>query len=72
MVQVSLVGFAVGGAFLGLTNWDVPYYLAGVTAITGVIVKQALAERQPTPRYASMPAWNTRRPNPVGSTRLGS
>jgi len=27
MIQASLIGFAVGGAFLSLLYWDVPYYL---------------------------------------------
>ena len=27
MLQVSLLGFAVGGAFLSLVYFDVPYYL---------------------------------------------
>lgn len=30
MVQVSLAGFAVGGAFLGLAYFDVPYFLMAV------------------------------------------
>lgn len=28
MIQVSLVGYAVGGAFVNIGNWDFPYYLA--------------------------------------------
>lgn len=27
MVQVSLIGYATGGAFLGLAYWDLPYHL---------------------------------------------
>ncbi len=30
MIQVSLAGFAVGGAFLGLAYFDVPYFLMAV------------------------------------------
>lgn len=30
MLRVSLVGFAVGGAFLSMVNFDLPYYLVGV------------------------------------------
>ncbi len=33
MIQVSLVGFCVGGAFLGLMHWDSPYYLIGLVLI---------------------------------------
>lgn len=32
-IQVSLVSFAVGGAFLNLVNFDVPYYLAAIVAL---------------------------------------
>lgn len=35
MVQVALVGYAVGGAFLDLAFWDLPYYL--FTAIGGAV-----------------------------------
>ncbi len=33
MGQVSLVGFAVGGAFLGLANWDLPYNIMVLAVI---------------------------------------
>lgn len=32
-IQVSLISFAVGGTFLGLVNFDVPYYLAAIVAL---------------------------------------
>ena len=34
MTQVSITGFLVGGAFISLVNFDVPYYLIGVLAAT--------------------------------------
>lgn len=34
MIQVSLVGFAVGGAFVNIGNWDMVYYLAISTLAT--------------------------------------
>lgn len=34
MVQVSLVGYLVGGAFLNLAYWDMPYYLLVLLAVT--------------------------------------
>jgi putative inorganic carbon (HCO3(-)) transporter len=41
MVQVSLLGFMVGGAFLSLTYFDVPYYLmAGMVAIRLVVERE--------------------------------
>jgi putative inorganic carbon (HCO3(-)) transporter len=40
MLQVSLLGFAVGGAFLSLAYFDVPYYV-----MTAMIATRLLAER---------------------------
>jgi probable O-glycosylation ligase (exosortase A-associated) len=36
MVQVSLIGFWVGGSFLGLAYWDYPYILTAVVVLTRV------------------------------------
>ena len=38
MVQVSLVVFATGGAFLGLLHYDLPYYLAAIVVLTELAV----------------------------------
>lgn len=40
MTQVSLIGFAVGGAFLSLLYFDVPYFL-----MAGLVVTRALLEK---------------------------
>ncbi len=51
MVQVSLIGFATGGAFLSLVYFDVPYYLVAIMVITDGIVARAIqaeAEEQPS------------------------
>ena len=42
MLQVSMVGFGVGGAFLSLLYFDVPYYLMAMMVITGGIVDEAV------------------------------
>ena len=42
MVQVSLLGFGVGGAFLSLVYYDVPYYLVAVIVCTCHLVEQTL------------------------------
>ena len=42
MLQVSLVGYAVGGAFLGLAYFDLFYHLVALLAVT-----RAVVERQP-------------------------
>ena len=33
MAQVSLLGYAVGGAFLSLSYFDLPYYVAATLSI---------------------------------------
>lgn len=40
MIQVSMVGFAAGGAFLGLLHYDFPYYLAGLVVLVGATVEE--------------------------------
>lgn len=40
MIQVSLLGFAAGGAFLGLMHYDFPYYLAGLVVMVGASVEE--------------------------------
>jgi putative inorganic carbon (HCO3(-)) transporter len=42
MIQVSLLGFAVGGAFLSLVYYDVPYYLMALVVSTGYLVEKTL------------------------------
>lgn len=42
MIQTSLVGFAVGGAFLSLLYFDVPYYLLGALVATRALVQARL------------------------------
>ena len=46
MLQVSLVGFAVGGAFLSLAYFDVPYLImAAMVATRMIVARQAKAQR---------------------------
>jgi probable O-glycosylation ligase (exosortase A-associated) len=52
MVQVSLVGFAVGGAFLSLAYFDLPYYVVSFVVLVDATVKErdrARALEKPTP-----------------------
>ena len=44
MLQVSLVGFAVGGAFLGLSYFDLYYELVAVIVLLRVMVAEGLAK----------------------------
>ena len=43
MLQVSFVGYGVGGAFLGLAYFDLPYHLMAMVVLLGVIVDRELA-----------------------------
>lgn len=45
MLQVSLIGFMVGGAFLSLAYFDVPYYIMVIMVATRLLVAQTLKER---------------------------
>lgn len=45
MIQVSMVGFAVGGAFLSLLYYDVPYYLMAIVVSTAALVEKAVREK---------------------------
>lgn len=38
MCQVSVLGFAIGGAFLSLMNLDVPYYILAIVVLTRMAV----------------------------------
>ena len=42
MLQVSLVGYAVGGAFLSLSYYDFPYYVAAMLAISRIVVEREI------------------------------
>lgn len=51
MIQVSLLGYAAGGAFLSLAYYDVPYYLAAAIVVTRALVERELAQNfQAEPR----------------------
>jgi probable O-glycosylation ligase (exosortase A-associated) len=54
MLHVSMIGFGVGGAFLSLLYFDVPYYLMAVMVILQALVRKEL-EASPVnyPRKAS-------------------
>lgn len=42
MLQISLVGYLVGGAFLSLAYYDFPYYIASILVISRIIVKREI------------------------------
>jgi len=47
MIQVSLAGFLVGGAFLNLLHYDVTYYLMGLVVMVEATVKEQRAGSLP-------------------------
>ena len=56
MVQVSLLGYAVGGAFLGLAYFDLFYHLIAILVMTRIVVARSLvmeeeqaAKQEPPP-----------------------
>lgn len=57
MMQVSIVGFAVGGAFLSLILFDVPYYLIGTTLVAGRLLDEQLkVEKRASEIAGSVPS----------------
>lgn len=50
MVKVSMVGYGVGGAFLSLAYFDVPYYVAVVVVATRALVLESQKARVQDPR----------------------
>jgi probable O-glycosylation ligase (exosortase A-associated) len=53
MIQVSFVGFWVGGSFLGLAYWDYPYLLVTIVVLTLVVVQRQLhGEKAKQPQQA--------------------
>jgi len=49
MLQVSIIGYATGGAFLGLAYFDLYYHLVAMLVITRVLVEQALEAKAEAP-----------------------
>lgn len=45
MLQVSLIGYAVGGAFLGLAYFDLYYHLVALVIVSNFLVREMLRSR---------------------------
>jgi len=45
MIQAALIGFWVGGSFLGLAYWDYPYILIAILVLTKSVVQRRLEEK---------------------------
>jgi hypothetical protein len=46
MTKVSLVAYLVGGAFLNLAYWDMPYFLFVAVSVTRWVVRQPATVRE--------------------------
>ncbi len=53
MVQVSLAGFAVGGAFLSLAYFDLPYYLVSYVVLVDATLREREKSKLSVPTQAS-------------------
>jgi probable O-glycosylation ligase (exosortase A-associated) len=72
MIQVSLVGYAAGGAFLGMAYFDLPYHLMIILVLTaqflGLLDKvPVIATKKghehpihPSARWGKAPAWQSK------------
>jgi probable O-glycosylation ligase (exosortase A-associated) len=70
MLQVALVGYASGGAFLGLAYFDLPYHLVALVALTQAVVRRELREREAaTASTAGAASGGRMRPDPLGTAR---
>ena len=47
MVQVSLIGYAAGGAFLSMAYFDRPYYLVGFVVLVDALVRKRQSSTAP-------------------------
>lgn len=69
MVQVSLIGFASGGAFLSLLYFDVPYYLMAAMVATRILVEKGLKEKRLSDDAAGKGTSAPQRFGPYGATQ---
>ena len=53
MCQASLLGFAVGGAFVNLVNFDLPYYVVGIVVLVDRAVKDAEQDKEKARKAAA-------------------
>ena len=50
MIQVSSIGYWVGGAFLSLAYWDFPYILVALLVLTWTVVQKQLSPQTASTR----------------------
>jgi len=62
MVQVSLIGYFVGGIFLNLAYWDMPYFLMVALAVTWHVVRSRIPDLSAQPPDRSRVHYPSRSP----------
>lgn len=60
MIQTSLVGFAVGGAFLNLATFDLFYHVVAMVAIALTVVKKSLPEDAGAKKTLQIPGFDVK------------
>jgi probable O-glycosylation ligase (exosortase A-associated) len=73
MTQVSLVGYAVGGAFLNLAYYDVPYNLLVALVLTRILVEKEIKsaiEMEGVPLRPQMNAGNARKQQAISKSQF--
>jgi probable O-glycosylation ligase (exosortase A-associated) len=50
MIQASLAGFAVGGAFLSMVHFDLPYYIVALVVLVEASINEAQAAKKAAAR----------------------
>lgn len=53
MVQVSLVGYGAGGAFLSIAYLDLPYYIIGFVVTAAALIRNRAKQRAASPAQAA-------------------
>lgn len=56
MVQVSLAGFSVGGAFLSLAHFDLTYYIASLVVLVDATLREGQSRTGPPAADSGVPA----------------
>ena len=46
ITQVSILGFAVGGAFLSMMNFDIPYYIIANIVLVDATIRERMLEHK--------------------------
>ncbi len=68
MIQVSVIGYWVGGSFLGLAYWDMPYVLVAILVLTRLAVDKELLVGVGATAGAPLPS----KVGETGASRQGS